>query len=272
MAAIETHEKKDVSDLMASLNAVGEALRPKLSHIVTAELSADDAAIEEGAKKVHFIRHGQGHHNVAQSEWRAAGKEGEPFWVSTDPEFDFLDAELTPLGEQQAADLRPRTAQLDPEVMIVSPMRRATQTGLLAFEDHVAGTRPNDKPPMKVLAHEAAHEIAGKHTCDKRLTKTELAARWGAVIDYSLVEHEEDPFWGDGSVREPHTDLAARAAALVAFIHGRAERHFVVAAHSTILATLMNSVLVVAGDDSGSARSWFGTGEMRTFLLRWKAQ
>jgi hypothetical protein len=41
-----------------------------------------------------------------------------------------------------------------------------------------------------------------------------------------------------------------------------------VAAHSTILLTLMNAVLVTALEDA----DWFGTGEMRTFLLRWHAQ
>jgi hypothetical protein len=45
------------------------------------------------------------------------------------------------VGEQQARDLQARTATVDPQVLIVSPMRRAMQTGLLAFEPHVNGKR-----------------------------------------------------------------------------------------------------------------------------------
>jgi hypothetical protein len=38
---------------------------------------------------VHFIRHGEGHHNAAQREWRArAGWDGvsEPYTLDTDAE------------------------------------------------------------------------------------------------------------------------------------------------------------------------------------------
>ena len=229
----------------------------------------DGVDIPEGSKKIHFIRHGQGHHNIAQAEWRAAGKAGEPYVLSTDPDMKFGDAELTEVGRQQAVDLRVRSALLDPEVMVTSPMRRAMLTGLLAFEDHVAGAREGD--PMPVVAYEAAHEIAGKHTCDKRLAKAQLAELF-PMVDFSLVEAEEDPFWGDGTMREDHAHLAARAAELVDIIRARPERHIVVAAHSTILLTLLNAVLVITGDTAEADTSWFSTGEMRTYLLRWEAQ
>jgi hypothetical protein len=54
-------------------------------------------------KKVHFIRHGQGYHNVAQAEWRASGKSGEPYTLATDPTFGFGDAMLTPVGATRDA-------------------------------------------------------------------------------------------------------------------------------------------------------------------------
>jgi len=50
-------------------------------------------------KKVHFIRHGQGFHNVAQAEWRAAGKPGEPYTLDTDPNLKYGDALLTPVSK-----------------------------------------------------------------------------------------------------------------------------------------------------------------------------
>jgi len=210
--------------------------------------------------------------------------------VSTDPGFAYLDAELTPLGEQQARDLRPRAANLRPELMIASPMRRALSTGLIAFDDHVAGRL--DSTPLAVVALEACHEHAGRHTCDKRLSKAELATRYPAV-DFSLLEADEDPFWGDGETRESLESLAHRAASIVAFILARPERHIVVAAHSTVLAAVVNAALTVvpalpglqqaedgavsiASDgalgsgaaDVEAATSWFRTGEMRTFLVQ----
>lgn len=171
-----------------------------------------------------------------------------------------MDAELTPIGIQQAKDLQARSSLLEPELMIVSPMRRSTLTGLLAFEAHVSENR------LPVLALESCHEIAGKHTCDKRLPKSELASIY-PMIDYSLVLTEEDPYWGDGNLREPLESVARRAADIVAFVLSRSEKHIVIAAHSTILAALMNSVLVVPIDSSKHA-AWFGTGEMRTFLIK----
>ena len=68
-------------------------------------------------------------------------------------------------------------------------------TGLIAFDKHVAGG-------LRVVAHELAHEQAGKHTCDKRLARGALAAQFGAV-DFALLETEDDPYWGDGRTREP---------------------------------------------------------------------
>lgn len=237
----------------------------------------DDASLEPGTKKIHLIRHGQGRHNVAQAEWLAAGRPGEPYWTSTDPDWVYLDAELTPLGEQQARDLRPRTAGLRPELLVVSPMRRAIATALLAFEDHVSGRVAEGAAPWRlpVLALEACHEHAGRHTCDKRLPTAELAARYPAV-DFSLLEAPEDPFWGDGSEREALAALARRAADAAAFLLARPERHIAVAAHSTLLAALVNAALLVGpagGADTAAAlaeeaTSWFKTGEMRSFIIR----
>ena len=278
--------------MQLELREHGLALQVSAPRILAA-LADDAALITDRTKKLHLLRHGQGNHNVAQADWLAAGRPGEPYWVSTDPGFAYLDAELTPLGEQQARDLRLRTANLRPELLISSPMRRALSTGLIAFDDHITGRL--DGTPLAVIALEACHEHAGRHTCDKRLSKAELAARYPAV-DFSLLEAEEDPFWGDGETRESLESLAHRAASIVAFILARPERHIVVAAHSTVLAALVNAGLTVVpslpglqaedvaavsiasdgalgtGTDSGeveAATSWFKTGEiMRTFLVQ----
>ena len=180
---VHAHEAKDVKRDLAHLQIVGDRLRPTLAWQVTATLVDDATPVPARAKngnlvkKVHLIRHGQGYHNVAQAEWRGAGKPGEPYLVSTDPEFRYRDAELTPKGEQQARDLRPRADALAPELMVVSPMRRATLTGLLAFEAHVKAGR------LPVLAHESAHERAPPPPPFRAWTPELYAdGAWSAVV------------------------------------------------------------------------------------------
>lgn len=64
-------------------------------------------------KKVHFIRHGQGFHNVAQAEWRAAGKSGEPYTLATDPTFGFGDAMLTPVRRRRVTHKKRRAVGMN---------------------------------------------------------------------------------------------------------------------------------------------------------------
>lgn len=180
-----------------------------------------------------------------------------PYTIDNDPEYGFVDAELNEKGRGQATALQTATASLAPELLVVSPMRRATLTGLLAFEAHI------ERGELPVVAHEFCHERAGRHTCDKRLPKAELAALYPKV-SYDLVEGEEDPYWGDGVTREPWRDLGVRAGAFASWLLDRPEAHVAVAAHSAILLALFNAVLECDDEDT---RKWFGTGEMRTVML-----
>ncbi|CAJ1367171.1 unnamed protein product [Effrenium voratum] len=84
---------------LRDLRAAAPGLRVKV------EACRPDAAIPEGAKKIHFVRHGEGQHNVAQREWRLRPdfKEGtEPYTVDQDPDGRYFDADLTELGEGAA--------------------------------------------------------------------------------------------------------------------------------------------------------------------------
>ena len=242
----------------------------------------------EGAKLIHFIRHGEGFHNVAQREWRADPNwdgTSEPYTKQTDPDFKYIDAELNEKGMAQATELQQQTEALKPELLVVSPMRRATVTGLLAFAPHI------ERKELEVLANELVHERAGKHTCDKRMNKSNLEKLY-PHIDYFLIKDEEDPFWGYGITREPWADTAVRAGYFIDWLWQRPERHVAVAAHSAILLSIFNggacahafaiqhaahtahacspslSLCVRAVEVSDEAtQRWFGTGEMRSVLL-----
>lgn len=262
----EAHEKADVDESIRQLGLCAADSRAAISVSAVGRLAADDEVLpgsnEPGTivKKVHLIRHGEGAHNVAQREWRAQPDwdgVSEPYTMVTDPGMRYLDPELTALGVSQARDLQRRTAPLAPEVLVLSPMRRALQTGLLAFEQHL------DEGRLLAVATDLCHECGGKHTCDRRSAKADLQASFPAV-DFSLLTTEEDPYWGDGLSREPLVQLAGRAAKFVAWLHERPERHIAVSAHSAILLAVMNAGLMV---EAPEAKTWLATGEMRTFMI-----
>eukprot|EP00037_Helgoeca_nana_P001662 m.28447 g.28447 ORF g.28447 m.28447 type:complete len:333 (+) comp12019_c0_seq2:38-1036(+) len=199
-ASLQPHERESVRQHLLDLRSAHAQVQQRLGGLsIRARELSDDAKVSatSTAKKIHFIRHGQGFHNAKQKEWRsnpAWDGKTEPYTLETDPDFKLIDPKLTPLGESEAVALRPRANKLSPEVMVVSPMRRATQTGLLAFDQHVVAGR------LSVVACELAHEISGKHTCDKRLPVATLKATF-PMVDYDGIVSEDDPFWGDGMVR-----------------------------------------------------------------------
>jgi len=257
----QAHEKSEVEQNMAALRAIAPEVLAAMGRRVVAIKVAHDAPVPAGCKKVHFIRHGEGHHNVAQREWRTNPSwDGisEPYTPDNDPDMRYVDALLTDKGEGEARQLQEATEpHLKPQLLIVSPLRRATQTGLLAFAPHV------ERKQLPVIAHELCHERAGRHTCDKRLAKGELALAFPAV-DYSQLQDEEDPFWGDGWTREPWKELGLRAGRFADVLFAREETHLAVAAHSAFLLAIFNAVFAC---DEEATRTWFGTGEMRTVLL-----
>lgn len=199
----------------------GPAVQRELGCIVQCSVVVDGGAGSAGAAAAppprnkctlcHFIRHGEGTHNVAQREWRARAVwdgQSQPYSVDNDPEGKYEDAELTSLGEQEARALQSRTNSLSPELLVVSPLRRATKTGLLAFEVHVRDRQ------LPVLANEWCHETGGKYTCDKRLSRACLQRAFPDV-DYSELTTDEDPYWGDDNIPEKWDDLCLRAGRFV---------------------------------------------------------
>ena len=95
-------------------------------------------------KTVHFIRHGQGFHNLLADMARASNKTWTQFQVEPNNPYtmpEVTDAPLTDKGRNQAMLLRNETKNLGTELVVVSPLCRATQTGLLAFS-HIVGSVP----------------------------------------------------------------------------------------------------------------------------------
>lgn len=210
--------------------------------------------LKAGAKIITVGRHGEGWHNALSHDWVERGLDGLPYDLDHDPEFRLEDPELTPLGIEQAASLRATTQALDPqpELVVFSPLRRATMTALSAYE-HLLGQVP-------FVAHEGCHEMAGKHTCDKRNSLAKLKGLF-PMIDYSLIEHEEDPLWS--LERETWEQVAARAASFMEWLWARPEKRIAVVAHGSFLITLLIAVLHL----EGGIELVFETGTMRTLTV-----
>ncbi|KAF2830704.1 PGAM-domain-containing protein [Ophiobolus disseminans] len=143
-------------------------------------------------KIFYVVRHGQGLHNVKETE--VGRDEWNRHWakIPGDGVTTWLDAELTPTGEQQATDVA-SVWGLDkvppPQSIYASPLRRCLRTTALGFAPSII-TEPATVPVIK----EKLRERLGVHTCDQRSNKTWIASTYPHFkFEDGFVE--EDELW-----------------------------------------------------------------------------
>jgi len=188
------------------------------------------------------LRHAAGQHNAAVA---ATGDEAEYCnWA-------WLDSRLTEVGRGQAAAVRPRLEGTPLEVVFVSPLSRTIQTAQLAIPG---------SPPY--VCDDRIRERNGTHPCDKRRSRTELAADFPAV-DFSALTTEHDESWSE--VREPWEALIARSEDFAASLLERPETHIAVVTHNDWLQALLLHSAVRIQDDS--LRVMFGNAQHLSLLL-----
>lgn len=216
------------------------------------KVDSNDASVKLaiGCKKIHFVRHAQGFHNVA----------GE-----TDPIFGYLredleDAMLTELGKQQCEQL---SSSLDTKffkdikLILVSPMRRTIQTALYSFPNHA-----KDKKII-FLANELIREQTGMHPCDRRRTITQQKLDYPR-IDYSVIVSDVDPIYKLYTFREPEKICAERGKKFMEYLFSLDEKDIIVVTHSAWLRHLFKHVLK-AKDFTDDGR--FANGQMKSFII-----
>lgn len=223
--------------------------------------------LANGEKRVHLIRHGQGFHNLLADIYKQFGQQfngatGEGGACNPYSLPEVLDPPLTEIGRNQARALQPVARSLAAELIVVSPLVRATQTALIAFAHLVEGA--NSKVPF--LAHEGCREISGVHVCDKRQSATELRRDF-PMVDYTTMSiMDEDPTWKIDE-REKPLELASRGYDFLLWLRSRPESDIVVATHSAWLFALLNAVIDC---DDDALKGWFATGEIRSLVLRFE--
>lgn len=125
---------------------------------------------------VHLVRHAQGFHNLSAANHQLP------------------DPDLTPLGEEQCAQLCKNFPHHDKIThLVASPMRRTMHTCLLSFE-------PAAKAGKKVIALPELQEVS-RLPCDTGSPTERLAAEFDAKADLGLVHLQ--PGWTDKGPNSP---------------------------------------------------------------------
>ena len=223
-------------------------------------------------KVIHFVRHGQGYHNLLgevcrdngmsfseTGEYDLAISENCPYMVP-----GIEDPPLTAVGRQDAKYLRNIVPLLQVELIVTSPLRRATETVLLGFQECITNGVP-------VVMHEDCREQIGVFLCDKRSDLNDFLEdiRY-ASVDFSMMNSDEDAMW-QPTQRESMLEMAQRAEAFLLWLRERPEREIVVGTHSAWLMAVFN--IVLQHDTSVNAEqftSMFETGEMRSVFVKWE--
>ena len=198
--AKETYVPPERADLYLRLQGIKDAaetfgLRAPLRFRVSS--IAPDAGGND--KRIHLVRHGQGLHNAYMDECIAAGKVPAAKLHESKAHPHLIDPVLTARGEAEAVAARAQTAELTPELLVVSPLRRATATCQLAFERQWLTT--------PIVAHPLCREGFGSgNIYDMHLPPTELQAQF-PTVDYN--SYVDQPAPGEGFVDAMYANHAS---------------------------------------------------------------
>ena len=260
---LELAKKESAEHLNQAMRDLYLSMRSRPLTVKAYALDDPNAPEVDGtnAKVVHFVRHGQGFHNLLADLAKEDGREWEQYSKTKANPYvmpEILDAPLTDKGRQQALFLQPKIQSFahQPEMVVVSSQCRAIQTGLLAF-DHLVGEIP-------FVAHEDVRECTGVHTCDKRRPKS-LQQKEFPMVDFSQIKSEGDDLFMDDR-RESKPEVGERIYSFLNWMSERSETHIGVASHSGWLMAVFNGVV----ECDESLKSWFQTGEMRSVVLKFE--
>eukprot|EP01134_Creolimax_fragrantissima_P000659 CFRG0659T1 len=175
----------------------------------------------ECVKTVHFIRHAEGIHNAARSQF---GREAYRDWA-------YYDAELTDTGFEQVLKAKEEleTEGVVADVVIASPLTRTLQTAHGIFDSSIT----------PFVAYEGIRERYGAYPCDKRKDVSLLESQYPNV-DFGLMKSEKDELWTE--IREPEDNIKSRVIEFLDFLVNRPEQRIAVVSHNDFLSTIFNII------------------------------
>ncbi|KAI8106655.1 hypothetical protein M9434_001309 [Picochlorum sp. BPE23] len=277
---VEAKPEKLLSAGCADYMRHSAKLRFQYEDIFDERDDTDDARLSGGTRKpsatllglaplvqtkiVHFIRHGEGFHNIGIVN---------------------LDSKLTKKGWAQAHALgkHVRSQVHGIALVISSPLSRALETAVGVFGDpqgdsclmteqgdiHNEQTRHDAAscaPGIRYIVHESCRERLGPSNCDARRDKALLEQHF-VGFDFSKVSEGPDSMWKEGNV-ESEASVAGRGMAFLQFVMSQPEQNIAIVSHS---AFLWFTLAAFGGDYSKKVREkmqkWFENGEMRSLVL-----
>ena len=191
------------------------------------------------AKRVTFVRHAEGYHNL---------RSALTFDATYNSSINF-DARLTPRGEGQCATLATNGEEWrDVALVATSPMTRCVQTSLLAFPELATRARRGE---AAFVANEDLRETAN-YWCDRRRETEELTREFGDVVDFSRCPARDDLWARYEAIAGPpdrwtkHREscdlyyVAERTRSFFEWLATRPEENIVVSTHSALLRCLFS--------------------------------
>lgn len=196
-------------------------------------------------KIIHFVRHAEGHHNVA-------GEKDRRNYLLP----QLMDATLSDLGIQQCMTVQASCEIFDKvDLVVVSPLRRTLQTATICFPGLI------DKCPW--IALECIREAMGNYPCNKR-NRLSLCSPNFSHISFNEILSDEDPLYDTFcGKRESISSIADRCNQFLDWVLKREENNVVVVSHSEFLYVLFNHVL----DVEKKEQSHFKNAEVRSYIL-----
>lgn len=245
--------------------------------------------LAERTKKVHFIRHAEGYHNVATKE---SGSNhcllrGDAPATS----HALYDSRLTEKGIAQSTALKDYLAKRPSgsrsftafDLVVVSPLTRTCETALHVFgtprepgkpaflttEDAPVGTPEHDAgvkiAPPRFLVREECRERWGHYVCDGRRPIRDIAAEF-PNFDFSEIVHDDDLFYSDE--RETDEHCCERAVKFLEWLNKRPEKCIAVVTHSSFLRHLFGQFgETLHTDDMDNLQRLAGNCELRSIVL-----
>mmetsp|Transcript_15236 Transcript_15236/g.20021 ORF Transcript_15236/g.20021 Transcript_15236/m.20021 type:complete len:277 (-) Transcript_15236:162-992(-) len=188
-------------------------------------------------KRVFFVRHGEGEHNVF---FKRGDRQGAKI----------LDPPLTELGKKQAVDIahteHPILKDVRVDLIVSSPLRRTVQTAALMFkntliEEHSDANEVKCAAPTKILLHPDIQET-GDIECD---TGRPFHEMWDEVASslrpemslrkemFSTELLEANPRWyiKEGDYAHNGKSIRERLCRFTKWLQGRPETTIVVVGH-----------------------------------------
>eukprot|EP00566_Odontella_aurita_P019216 CAMPEP_0113549816 /NCGR_PEP_ID=MMETSP0015_2-20120614/13645_1 /TAXON_ID=2838 /ORGANISM="Odontella" /LENGTH=314 /DNA_ID=CAMNT_0000450571 /DNA_START=379 /DNA_END=1323 /DNA_ORIENTATION=+ /assembly_acc=CAM_ASM_000160 len=256
-------ERQETLDVVEREKVTARAVEMDLADAATAEQDA-----ESFDKILILVRPGESTYSVFEQEWADAGNDPDGAVLSDDYPRDGL---LTGKGCGQVLDIARRTAVfcndetgLVPELVVVSPLKRAVQTALLSFPSLSPGC-VHDTP---WVCHGSLMERAGLKA-DFVSPADELEAIFPG-IDYSqyreIINPEVVNSLEGRNIVESKKELLQRTDEFLGWIKAREERVIVVASHSTWFQSFCGFTL--RNEPEGHGSEMFGEGEMRALAIK----